>query len=118
MFFRSPAATTGPVGWPVGDPPAGSRLIASTAPEASSVANLGSDHDMRCGSDRDDAHRNRRIAALDHPKLEITAGGAFARDMRQRNLGVGGVVDGEVADIAAVGGERGDQPQRLLRRAD
>ena len=35
MLFRSPAATTGPVGWPVGEPPAGSRLTASTAPCAS-----------------------------------------------------------------------------------
>src|SRR5262245_49311053 len=33
--FRSPEATTGPVGCPVGEPPVGSRLIASTAPAAS-----------------------------------------------------------------------------------
>src|SRR6185312_5440735 len=44
MFFKSPAATTGPVGWPVGEPPAGSRLTASTAPCASfSLAAAGTD---------------------------------------------------------------------------
>ena len=69
------------VGWPVGEPPAGSRLMASTAPLPSLALHLGLDGESRGVADRDDAHRNRRVLALDHPQLEI-AGRRRARPRR------------------------------------
>ena len=40
-------------------------------------------------------------------------------NMRQADIVAGGIVDDEIFDVAAVGGQRGDEPRlRLLRAAD
>ena len=116
MLSRSPAATTGPVGWPLGEPPAGSTDTARTSPLPSLPFAAGATASLHRRAGRDDAHRNRGVAALDHPELEIAAGVTFSGDMTERDLARGGIVDDEIADIAAIRRERGDQFAATDRR--
>ncbi len=95
---RSPEATTGPVGWPVGEPPGGSRLMANMAPAAMRSR-------IACATARwTDAPTGMTpsetgFCPLDHPQLEVAAFRPGAGDVREADVLRAGIIDDEILDI-------------------
>ena len=114
MSLSGPAATTGPVGAPVGEPPGGSLLTASVVPGPMRAASSRGSGTRACGpSGSTPSETGGLLPSITQSSSDAAgrggAGGAV--DAEDRGLGL---QDGEERHVAVDGGERGDEPRRRL----
>ena len=88
ISVAAPTATIGPWATPVGEPPFCSSVTASTVPSPNLALASGVERDLGPLVDRDDAHRDRRLVALDVPELEVLVGHGLAGERGQPHLPV------------------------------